>query len=210
MLSLSLNITTKEILSTQSSQLPLSFLFCKYTNTKPLLSLQDLHEDLPVVLKSDYMGFAGIHFGIEAEDFFAIVNDGNIQWDWFMWRAGLQSSMQWDISLICSFSSKPSKNIRGHQKPQSLLKLRIDNPGTQPWQPILLTGWNCTGMWGVVMSNTTPGMPMSKHKMEARKSSFRNYSYCCFWKTILYAACGRRKFDLRRFFFSFWPAVSQS
>lgn len=74
MLSLSLNITTKEILSTQSSQLPLSFLFCKYTNTKPLLSLQDLHEDLPVVLQSDYMGF-----GIEAEDFFAIVNDGNIQ-----------------------------------------------------------------------------------------------------------------------------------
>lgn len=192
---------------------PPNFLYCScFANTqtqKPLLSLQDLHEDVPGVLQSDNMGFAGIHFVIAAEDFFAIVNNGNIQWDWFMWRTGLQSSMEWDINLICSFSSKPSKNIRGQQKPQLLFKQRIDNPGTQPWQPILLTGWNCAGCGEQSCPTQLQACPCQNTKWRQEKVHF--------W-TFLTAASGR-PFSMLHVeeesltsedFFSFWPAFSQS
>lgn len=117
----------QKTLSTRSPQHPLLSLFCSH---KPPLLMQYLHKYLPLLLhRLGWVGFAVILFSVKGGWLFC-----HGQW-WeytvrliYMWATGLQSSTRWDVILICSLSSKPCKNIRGHQKSQTLCMLDIDKP----------------------------------------------------------------------------------
>lgn len=118
-----------------------------------------------------------------------------------MWATGLQSSAQWDVILICSFSSKQCKNIRGHQKSQTLFMLDIDKPLSAVYTEALAPhpAYGVKLYWDMGNSHVTCYYFKILNGSEQEKSFFRNFSYCYFRKIILCSASEGKKSDLRRF-----------